>query len=88
MGHNVDPNQNIRIITIHVAVSADANEAIVSDLISSLLSEQGVEAENPIILDWQYGLNGEFFAIASSDPEEGEIFHLPWRTAAPMMRRG
>lgn len=71
--HNVQDNQEYRIMTIEIAVAADADKAAVSDEISALLSENGVVNPDSTIQDWQYA--GEERLVQTGDsPEEGEVF--------------
>ena len=40
--HAVKPNQQVRILTIQIAVAADADPDSVADEMSELLSENGI----------------------------------------------
>ena len=74
--HKVTPGQKVRILTVQLAVPADANPSSVADEMTDLLT--GATAEDTSnILDWQYlGCTPETGEIvtAADDPEEGEIF--------------
>ena len=75
--HSVQPGQTCRIITIQIAVSADARPSAVSDEISSILTG-GIENPESCILDWGYlpgrGPEGGNLAKACEQPVENEIF--------------
>lgn len=74
--HKVDPNQEVRILTIQVAVPAAANPSDVADEFSEMLTGATAEDESNV-LDWQYlGCTPETGEIvtAAEYPEEGEIF--------------
>ena len=43
--HAVKPNQQVRILTIQIAVAADADPDSVADEMSELLSENGICSE-------------------------------------------
>ncbi len=74
--HAVKPNQLIRILTIQIAVPADADPDSVADEMSELLSENGICADASHILDWRYLTEYQPAVYASDDPEEGEVFGL------------
>ena len=74
--HAVKPNQQVRILTIQIAVAADADPDSVADEISELLSENGICSDSSHILDWRYLTEYQPVVIASDDPEEGEVFGL------------
>ncbi len=74
--HAVKPNQQVRILTIQIAVPADANPDSVADEMSELLSENGICSDASHILDWRYLTEYQPTVIASDDPEEGEVFGL------------
>jgi hypothetical protein len=74
--HAVKPNQQVRILTIQIAVPADANPDSIADEMSELLSENGICADASHILDWCYLTEYQPTVIASDDPEEGEVFGL------------
>ena len=74
--HVVRPNQNIRILTVQIAVADDVDSDLVADEISALLTENGICCESSHILDWRYLTEYQPLVIASDDPEEGEIFDL------------
>ena len=71
--HNVQPNQRCRIVTLQLAIPADADIDHIYDEISALLS--GAVASNQSnILDWRYPTEYMPEVIASHEPVEGEIF--------------
>jgi hypothetical protein len=70
--HKVQPNQEVRIFQIEIAVPASAPDCEVRDEISALLSEKGIASDSHI-LDWQY-TGAERETTAGDDPQEGEIF--------------
>jgi len=72
--HAVKPNQQVRILTIQVAVAADADPDSVADEMSALLSENGICSDDSHILDWRYLTEYQPTVTAGDDPEEGEIF--------------
>ena len=72
--HAIAPHQRIRILTIQIAVAADADPDSVADEISELLSENGICSEASYILDWRYLTEYQPTVIAGDDPEEGEVF--------------
>ena len=74
--HAVAPRQRIRILTIQIAVADEADPDSVADEISELLSENGICSDSSHILDWRYLTEYQPVAIASDDPEEGEVFGL------------
>ena len=65
--HAVKPNQQVRILTIQIAVA---------DEMSALLSENGICSETSHILDWRYLTEYQPTVTAGDDPEEGEVFGL------------
>ena len=76
--HKLQPNQKVRILTLQIAVPADADSSVVADELSELLTGATAdEASN--ILDWQYVLphggpeTGNTVTV-SDDPQEGEAF--------------
>lgn len=71
--HKVQPNQQVMIFAVEIAVPADVTEGEIADEISALLTESGTANPGSNILDWRY-LTEERFVSASSNPEEGEIF--------------
>lgn len=71
--HAVGPRQEVRILTVQVAVYANAEEGMVADEISALLSECGIAAPDSPILDWRYAMP-PVNVVASDDPQEGEVF--------------
>lgn len=77
MAHNVTPNRTCRIMTIEVAVPACADDSAIADAMSALLTEDGICSPDGILLDWRYLKDQEYIAVASDDPEEGEIFEQP-----------
>jgi hypothetical protein len=74
--HSIKPNQQVRILTIQIAVATDADSDSVSDEMSELLSENGICSEASHILDWRYLTEYQPAVTASDDPEEGEVFGL------------
>jgi len=74
--HAVAPHQRIRILTIQIAVAADADPDSVADEISELLSENGICSDASHILDWRYLTEYQPTVTAGDDPEEGEVFGL------------
>ena len=72
----VKPNQQVRILTIQIAVADDADPDSVADEISELLSENGICSDDSHILDWRYLIEYQPTVTASDDPEEGEVFGL------------
>lgn len=71
--HKVQPGQMVRIITLAVAVPADASEGHLADEISALLSENGVANPESLILDWCYLNKIGKVVQASANPEECEV---------------
>lgn len=78
MSHQVEPTQECRILTIQIAVPADVEESIISDEISALLTDLGVEEIDSNILDWRQveKFDSAQIVTASEDPSEGEIFKM------------
>jgi hypothetical protein len=74
--HAVKPNQQIRILTIQIAVAADADPDSVADEMSELLTGNGICSDASHILDWRYLTEYQPTVTASDDPEEGEVFRL------------
>jgi len=74
--HAVKPNQQVRILTVQIAVAEDADPDAVADEMSELLSENGVCSDASHILDWRYLTEYQPTVTASEDPEEGEDFGL------------
>lgn len=74
--HAVMPAQQVRILTIQIAVAASANPDSVADEMSALLSENGICSETSHILDWRYLTEYQPTVTAGDDPEEGEVFGL------------
>lgn len=74
--HAVMPAQQVRILTIQIAVAAGANPDSVADEMSALLSENGICSETSHILDWRYLTEYQPTVTAGDDPEEGEVFGL------------
>ncbi len=74
--HAIKPNQQIRILTIQIAVAADADSDSVADEISELLSENGICSDGSHILDWRYLTEYQPTVTAGDDPDEGEVFGL------------
>ena len=74
--HAVKPNQQVRILTIQIAVAADADPDSIADEMSALLSESGICSDDSHILDWRYLTEYQPTVTASDDPEEGEVFGL------------
>ena len=72
--HSIKPNQQVRILTIQIAVAADADSDSVADEMSELLSENGICSEASHILDWRYLTEYQPTITASDSPEEGEVF--------------
>lgn len=74
--HKVQPNQEVRIIAVEIAVPADAEEGEIADQISAYLTENGTALPESAVLDWSYLYPIEMGRIvkASEDPYEGEIF--------------
>ena len=72
----VAPHQRIRILTVQIAVAADADPDSVADEISELLSENGICSDASHILDWRYLIEYQPTVTAGDDPEEGEVFGL------------
>jgi hypothetical protein len=71
--HNVQPGQKCRIVTIQLAIPADADMDDVYDELSDTLS--GAVASNTSnILDWRYPTEFMPEVTASAEPVEGEIF--------------
>jgi hypothetical protein len=74
--HKVYPGQQVRILTIQVAVPADTDPSTIAVEFTEMLTGATAEAGSNI-LDWQY-LNGGpeqgEIVLADEDPEEGEIF--------------
>lgn len=75
--HAVKPDQQIRILTIQIAVADDADPDSVADEMTALLSENGICSETSHILDWRYLTEYQPTVTAGNDPEEGEVFGLP-----------
>jgi hypothetical protein len=73
MGHKVQPNQTVTILTVLIAVPSTAPHAAVLDEISDKLGEQGSEDPDSNILDWQYLFNARQ-VTAPGDVEEGDVF--------------
>ncbi len=70
--------QQVRIITLQVAVAADTPFAAVADAFTGLLTE-AVAADDGVLLDWGYaetqdGKVRTAVVTAGPDPEENEIF--------------
>ena len=65
--HAINPNQQVRILTIQIAVA---------DEMSALLSENGICSETSHILDWRYLTEYQPTVTAGDDPEEGKVFGL------------
>ncbi|MCL4296235.1 MAG: hypothetical protein KJ077_10925 [Anaerolineae bacterium] len=74
--HKVKPGQQVRILTLEVAVPADAEDGEVADQMSAYLSENGTDKPDSVILDWGYTDYEGRIVTASDDPEEGEIFTI------------
>jgi hypothetical protein len=74
--HAVKPNQQVRILTIQIAVPADADPDSVADEISELLSENGICSDASHILDWRYLTEYQPTVTAGEKVEEGEVFGL------------
>ena len=74
--HAVKPNQQVRILTIQIAVAADADPDSVADEMSAHLSESGICSDDSHILDWRYLTEYQPTVTAGDDPEEGEVFGL------------
>ena len=74
--HAVKPDQQVRILTIQIAVAADADPDSVADEMPALLSENGICSETSHILDWRYLTEYQPTVTAGDDPEEGEVFEL------------
>ena len=74
--HAVKPNQQVRILTIQIAVAADDDPDSVADEMSALLSESGICSDDSHILDWRYLTEYQPTVTASDDPEEGDVFGL------------
>ena len=74
--HAVRPNQQVCILTIQIAVAADADPDSVADEMSELRSENGICSDASYILDWRYLTEYQPTVTASDDPEEGEVFGL------------
>ena len=72
----VAPNQRVRILTLQIAVAADADPSSVADELSELLSENGICSDASSILDWRYLTEYQPVVTASDDPEEGEVFGM------------
>lgn len=75
--HKVEPGQKCRILTIQVAVPANAHPSDIADEMTNLLTT-AIADEQSNVLDWQYapgcGPDDDNFAAASDEPVEGEIF--------------
>ena len=65
--HAVKPNQQVRILTVQIAVA---------DEMSELLSENGICSDTSHILDWRYLTEYQPTVKASDNPGEGEVFGL------------
>ena len=65
--HAVKPNQQVRILTIQIAVA---------DEMSELLTGNGICSDDSHILDWRYLTEYQPTVTAGDDPEEGEVFGL------------
>ncbi len=74
--HAVAPHQKVRILTVQIAVAADADPDSVADELSALLSENGICSHASHILDWRYLTEYQPEVTAGDDPEEGEVFGL------------
>lgn len=72
--HNVQPNQRCRIVTIQLAIPADADIDQAYDEISAMLSG-AVASDNSNILDWRYPTEYMPEITANENPYEGEIFN-------------
>lgn len=76
--HKVEPGQKCRILTIQVAVPANAHPSDIADEMTSLLTT-AIADEHSGVMDWQYvpgcGPENANFAVASDEPVEGEIFY-------------
>ena len=66
--HTVKPNQPVRILTIQIAVAADADPDSVADEMSELLSENGICSDASHILDWRYLTEYQPTVTAGDDP--------------------
>lgn len=72
--HKVENGQELKVITLQVAVPADAEPGAVADEISALMSECGTCNPDSNILDWGYVGDVDGFDVkASDDYEEGEF---------------
>ncbi len=74
--HAVKPNQQIRILTIQIAVAADDDPDSVADEMSELLSENGICSDDSHILDRRCLTEYQPTVTAGDDLEEGEVFGL------------
>jgi hypothetical protein len=74
--HAVAQHQRVRILTIQIAVPADADPDSVADEISTLLTENGICSDDSHILDWRYLTEYQPVVTAGEDPDEGEVFDL------------
>lgn len=77
MAHKVCDGQQVRILTVQIAVPMDADLGEVADEISAHLSENGTCDPSSRILDWRYldPVDG-YGVVAPRDYEEGEIFSI------------
>jgi hypothetical protein len=75
MAHRVQPGQQVRIVTVELAVAADEDLDRVADAVSAILSG-AIEDQDTVLLDWRYA-GVERFVQAGDAPEEGDVFLLP-----------
>jgi hypothetical protein len=79
--HRINAGQTCRILTVQIAVPAEAEPGDIADQLSALLSEAGCCDAGTLILDWQYAREyGDNFekaplVTAREGIEEGEIFN-------------
>jgi hypothetical protein len=94
--HKIQGGQKVRILTLQVAVPANADPSQVADEFTEMLTCATAE-EDSNVLDWQYldGPENDTIIIASEDPEEGEIFTneelsrpAPWPKSFAVMAFG
>jgi RNA binding exosome subunit len=52
MAHRVQPGQQVRIVTVELAVAADEDLDRVADAVSAILSG-AIEDQDTVLLDWR-----------------------------------
>lgn len=72
--HNIQPGQKCRILTLQIAVPADADPNNIYDEMSGMLTGAVAEGKSNI-LDWRYATEYMPEVTADEHPAEGEIFN-------------